>query len=62
MTFSALMGQMTTSPVSSTEYIPSGTDEGEALRYRESLKHVMPVGEDIDYSDDLADSGFLEGR
>jgi hypothetical protein len=56
------MGQMTTSPVSSTEYIPSGTDEGEALRYRESLKHVMPVGEDIDYSDDLADSGFLEGR
>lgn len=59
MTFSALMGQMTKSR-STSEYIPTGTDEDEARIHHDALKHsgVVGVGEPINYDEDFADAGF----
>lgn len=58
MTFSALQGQTTNSPLMTSDYVPSGTDEAEAIRFKESMTHFIPVGESVDYSEDFADAGF----
>lgn len=45
------------SPTASTsEYIETGTDQAEARRWKELMNE--PVGEDIDYSDDLEGMGL----
>lgn len=63
MTFSALMGQMTNSPVSTYDYVPSGTDEAEALRYQEALRvsEAVPLGDQL-YDEDFREAGFGSPR
>ena len=61
MTFQAL--QATGSSISEEEYKPIGTDLEEWRREREllGLSTELPLGEIIDYSDDLRVAGLISG-
>lgn len=57
MTFSALLNQTNHSHWMTSEYVPSGTDEAEAHRWKEAANQYG-VGEQVDYQPDLAEAGF----
>lgn len=59
MTFSMLQGMPAIGSIS--EYSPSGTDEAEAQRYRDSLSS-LPVGENLDYDEVTSMLGLGEER
>jgi hypothetical protein len=57
MTFSTLMTQTNRSPSMTSDYMPSGTDEAEAERWK-MVVDSYGVGETVNYADDIAEAGF----